>query len=102
MDVTAPTMVNCPGAIPEETVPARPMTHPEIAADLEARIRGGEYPPGSFIPSLSQFRDLYGVSESTAEKVVALLRQAGLIERWPGRGNAVVEPIPPAADPPNG
>lgn len=93
--MTAPTMVNYPGAVPEETSVPRPMTHAEIADDLEARIRAGEYPPGTFIPSYSQVAQLYSVSESTADKVVGKLRDRKLIERWPGRGNAVVHPLPP-------
>jgi GntR family transcriptional regulator len=83
-------MVNFSGAIPEDTTMPRPMTHHEIAQDLQDRIERGEYQPGDMIPSYAQVAKLYSVSESTAGKAIALLRERGYIEKWAGRGNAVV------------
>lgn len=87
--MTAPSMVNFPGAIPEDSTMTKPMTHPEIAQDLQDRIERGEYRPGDLIPSYTRIAELYSVSESTAGKAIALLRERGYLERWPGRGNAV-------------
>lgn len=93
MDVSTRSVVDWQGAIPEEnTVPPRPMTWREIADDLEQRIRSGEYPPGSYIPSYRKIGDLYGVSPATAGKAVARLTDRGLIEEHVGRGNAVRDP----------
>ncbi len=73
----------------EMTVPR--LTYREIADDLAARIRSGEYPPGAPLPSYSKLADLYSVSVSTAQRAVALLHDRGLITGEPGRGVFVKE-----------
>jgi GntR family transcriptional regulator len=72
----------------EETMPRR-LTWREIADDLEARIRAGEFPPGTYIPSYRQVAERYDVSKATAGKAIALLTERGLIEEDRGRGNVV-------------
>lgn len=68
----------------EMTVPR--LTYREIADDLTARIRSGEYPPGAELPSYSKLADLYTVSVSTAQRAVSLLHDRGLIVGERGRG----------------
>ena len=73
----------------EMTVPR--LTYREIADDLAARIRSGEYPPGGPLPSYSKLADLYSVSVSTAQRAVGLLHDRGLIVGEPGVGVFVKE-----------
>jgi GntR family transcriptional regulator len=64
----------------------RPLTYRQIAADVGRRIRAGQYPPGTAIPSYRDLARLYGVSTSTAQRSVRVLRDLGLAMGVPGRG----------------
>ncbi|MET8281211.1 GntR family transcriptional regulator [Micromonospora sp. NPDC005174] len=79
-------------------MPAIPLSYADIAADIAARIRSGEYGPGTKIPSYAQLSDLYSVSVSTAARSVALLRDRGVVVGAPGRGVFVPEPDSDEAD----
>jgi GntR family transcriptional regulator len=68
-----------------------PMTRYEIADDLTARIRAGEYPPGSQLPPYRVLAELYSVSFTTIAAVVALLRDRRVVVGVPGRGVFVPE-----------
>lgn len=63
----------------------------EIADDLEQKILGGVYPPGSKLPSRSALVDEYGVSEPTIDRAMMVLRFKNLIESLPGVGVYVRE-----------
>src|SRR5690242_15945562 len=68
------------------------MTEPpyqRIAAELRARIRTGELKPGDRIPSARQITRDWSVAIATATKVLAALRQDGLVEAVPGIGTVV-------------
>jgi GntR family transcriptional regulator len=65
---------------------ARALTYREIADDLHRRIRIGEYPPGSALPQYPDLAGSYGVSVSTAQRAIMLLRDRGLVTGVPGRG----------------
>lgn len=65
-------------------MPARRQTYADIADDMEERIRTGEYPPGSTLPTYRELAEIYSVSVSTASRAVALLRDRGLTESHPG------------------
>ena len=68
------------------------MTEPpyqRIAAELRARIRAGELKPGDHIPSARQITRDWNVAIATATKVLAVLRQDGLVEAVPGIGTVV-------------
>jgi len=63
-----------------------PMSYREIAEDLAARIKAGEYKPGQILPSYAQLADLYSVSRSTASRVYAITNDRGITVGSPGRG----------------
>ncbi|MDG4796236.1 winged helix-turn-helix domain-containing protein [Micromonospora sp. WMMD1082] len=72
--------------------PARRMTFAQIADDLAARIRSGEYPPHTKLPSNRELADLYSVSMGTMGKVHVVLRERGLTYGIPGAGVFVEGP----------
>lgn len=60
-----------------------------IAADLADRIASGELAPGARIPSTRQLMAEHGVAMATATKVLATLRERGLVEPVRGVGTVV-------------
>ncbi|MGK5683207.1 TetR/AcrR family transcriptional regulator C-terminal domain-containing protein [Actinoplanes sp. URMC 104] len=60
-----------------------------IAAELAARIAAGEPAPGERIMSTRQIMAEYGVAMATATKVIAQLRDEGLVRARPGVGTVV-------------
>ena len=68
-----------------------------LAADLEARIRAGEWAPGARFPSL---RELWqGGGETTVKAAVRVLRERGLVVAVPGSGTFVADPLPDPGTP---
>lgn len=63
-----------------------------IADDIQSKIRSGEYPPGSQLPSTADLATIYKVNRSTIVRAVALLHDRGLIYGEQGRGMFVREP----------
>ncbi|WP_143230482.1 GntR family transcriptional regulator [Actinosynnema sp. ALI-1.44] len=49
-----------------------------IAGEFEARIRSGDLQPGQRLPSIRQIADRWRIA--TATRVLASLREAGLVE----------------------
>lgn len=72
----------------------RRLSYREIANDIEARIRTGEYPPGSELPSYARLADLYSVSRATVTRAYGLLRDRRLVYGEQGRGVFVAETLP--------
>ncbi len=72
-------------------MPALPMSSEEIAEDIAARIKSGEYAPGSQLPSYRQLMDIYSVSYGTIGSVMVRLRMMGLTVTSKGRGVFVPE-----------
>ncbi|MER5885627.1 TetR/AcrR family transcriptional regulator C-terminal domain-containing protein [Streptomyces sp. NPDC001941] len=68
-----------------------------IAAELRRRILGGELPPGARVPSTRAITREWGVAMATATKVIAVLREEGLVRPVPGVGTVVTAD---AAQPP--
>jgi DNA-binding GntR family transcriptional regulator len=60
-----------------------------IAAELRARIEGGELRPGDLVPSEAALTAQYGVSRGTARQALAELQGADLIEAVHGKGRFV-------------
>lgn len=69
-----------------------PMSAEAIADDLTARIRAGEYKPGTQLPTYATLGNLYNVGQTTVAKVMTILRERGVVVGVPGRGVFVPEP----------
>jgi DNA-binding transcriptional regulator YhcF (GntR family) len=65
-----------------------------IAAELKQRIEQGELSPGSRIPSVRGIAAEWGVAIATATKVVAALRDEGVVRAVPRVGTVVATPAP--------
>jgi AcrR family transcriptional regulator len=60
-----------------------------IAAELRGQIERGELRPGQRVPSTREITGRWGVAMATATKVLAALRQDGLVHPVPGVGTVV-------------
>lgn len=78
--------------LPPATAGRRHMSADAIAADLHSMIESGRYQPGAKLPPYRLIAQVYAVSTSTAARVVAMLREAGLVEGAQGRGVYVSDP----------
>ncbi|RSM71470.1 GntR family transcriptional regulator [Kibdelosporangium aridum] len=67
-----------------------------IAAEIKARIARGELKPGDRVPSTRQITQQWGVAMATATKVIAALKDDGVVDTKPGAGT-VVRSAPQAA-----
>jgi AcrR family transcriptional regulator len=63
-----------------------------IAAELRGQIERGELQPGQRVPSTREITGRWGVAMATATKVLAALRQDGLVHPVPGVGTVVSDP----------
>ena len=63
-----------------------------VERDLATRIRSGDLPAGSLVPSEAQIREHYGVSVTTARRALLELTRQGLIYRQAGVGTFVADP----------
>ena len=61
----------------------------QIAAEIRDQIRSGELAVGDRVPSTRQITRRWGVAMATASKVLANLKQEGLILTRPGVGTVV-------------
>jgi GntR family transcriptional regulator len=68
-----------------------------IASRAEARIRSGQWAPGSRLPSERELCDILDVSRATLRQALAELEERGLISRHQGRGTFVARPRVEAA-----
>lgn len=58
---------------------------------IRERIQSGELPPGAMVPSIVSIHQEFGIAKTTARKVLAALRDEGLIVTTPGWGSFVKE-----------
>lgn len=79
------------GSQPGSVTMPRQQRYEQVADDLTAKIRAGEYPAGGQLPSRAQLCEMYGVSASVVEKAMMLLRRDGLTETLAGVGVFVRE-----------
>lgn len=86
-------MVGLAGQPGSVIVPVPPSAR-EIADDLTVRIRSGEYPPGSRLPTLRELGAIYSVSVSTIQRALDRLDERRLIVSSQGRGTFVVDQLP--------
>ena len=71
--------------------------HVRISADLAAKIRSGEWPPGHRIPFEHELTARYGCARATVSKAVEALAAAGLVDRRRRAGSFVAQPHVEAA-----
>lgn len=64
----------------------------KIAADIEARIASGEWPPGTRIPFEHELMAQYGCARMTVSKALSGLVAQGLITRRRKAGSIVAQP----------
>lgn len=89
-------MIYYPCRLGSTYMPAKKATsYHEVATDLRSKIRGGEYPPGSRLPTNRQLAELYGVARQTIDTAKVVLRAEGLIVDRTKAGTFVVDPLPP-------
>ncbi|MEU4313985.1 TetR/AcrR family transcriptional regulator C-terminal domain-containing protein [Nocardia sp. NPDC024068] len=60
-----------------------------IAGEIRDRIRDGRLKPGDRVPSIRQIAGRWGVAIATATRVLATLREEGLVEAKVGAGTVV-------------
>jgi DNA-binding FadR family transcriptional regulator len=58
----------------------------QVAADLRKQIAGGALPVGAQLPSMTQLRELYGVSNTVIRDALNELRHEGLVVGQQGKG----------------
>src|SRR5919204_3795685 len=63
--------------------------HRQIAAQLRARIRRGDWAPGERLPSIPAIAQMYGVAKQTVQRTIDALRIEGLLITKPGSGTYV-------------
>ena len=66
-----------------------PPKYAQVVAEIKRRIEGGQYAPGSLLPSEHQLVGEFGVSRPTVVRALAALRQDGWIETEQGKGSFV-------------
>lgn len=74
------------------SAPGRDARYQVIAGEIRARIVNGELRPGDRVPSIRQIAGRWGVAIATATKVLAALRDEGLVEARVGAGTVVAAP----------
>jgi GntR family transcriptional regulator len=63
----------------------------QIAGIIAARIEDGTYPVGTRVPSVVELSTEFGVAASTAQKVMAHLKETGLVRTEIGLGTFVAD-----------
>jgi GntR family transcriptional regulator len=63
--------------------------HRQIAAQLRAQIRRGDWAPGERLPSIPAIAQMYGVAKQTVQRTIDQLRVEGLLITKPGSGTYV-------------
>ncbi|MGG0836266.1 GntR family transcriptional regulator [Bacillus paralicheniformis] len=69
----------------------QPQLHSQIKQDIVDRIESGYYPPGSLLPTESEFCKLYDVSRTTLRTALNHLLMEGAIYRKQGKGTFVAK-----------
>jgi GntR family transcriptional regulator len=69
-----------------------------VAGELRERIRAGEFPPGSRIPSRAEIIQTYGVGNTSALEALRLLTAEGLGRGQAGKRHVRPQPAAGGAD----
>ena len=65
--------------------PGRP-PYEQVAADVRAQIMAGDLAPGTQLPSTAQLVERFGVSNTTVQKALAVLKGEGYLNSRQGKG----------------
>src|ERR1051325_9097237 len=63
--------------------------HRQIAAQIRAQIRRGDWAPGERLPSIPAIAAQYGVAKQTVQRTIDQLRIEGILITKPGSGTFV-------------
>ncbi len=72
----------------------RPLSAPEIHAELMGGIREGRFQPGQQLPNERQLAELFGSSRQQVRDALLILQEAGLVKRKVGSGTFLAEDMP--------
>ena len=72
----------------------------QVADQLRAAIRGGQFAPGSQLPSYEALMRTYDVSITVIRSAVRELKTEGLVHTHQGKGACVRDPLPPPGERP--
>lgn len=73
----------------------RPQLRYSLACRIIREILHGKYPPGSYLPSLSQMVSQYGITLMTVRRTMELLEDIGITLSFQGKGTQVrLQPAP--------
>ncbi|WP_232493081.1 FadR/GntR family transcriptional regulator [Novosphingobium kaempferiae] len=78
---------------------ARLKLYQRVAQEIEQRISGGEYPPGTRLPPERDLAEAFEVSRPTIREAMLALEIRALVEVRHGSGVYVVEQLPAASPP---
>jgi len=62
-----------------------------VYADLRKMIKGGDYPPGSYLPSETELEQIFDTSRTTIRKAVSILAAEKFVSLQQGRGTKVLD-----------
>ena len=63
--------------------------HRQIAGQLKAQVRRGDWQPGERLPSIPAIAEMFGVAKQTVQRAVDQLRVEGILITKPGSGTYV-------------
>lgn len=66
--------------------------------DISSRIKSGEYPVGARLPDEKILSSDFDISAITVKKALKLLAEQGMVERIPGKGTFVRQPVAAAPE----
>ena len=67
----------------------RPQLRYTLASHIIRGVMNGQYPVGSYLPSLQQMANSYGVGLNTVRRTLGLLESMGLTKSYQGKGTLV-------------
>jgi DNA-binding GntR family transcriptional regulator len=65
----------------------------QVAGDIAARIRSGEWPHDARLPSRDELAAEYGVAERTVRRAMQVLEAEGMVAVVPAKGVYVTWPV---------
>lgn len=67
----------------------RPQIRYTLVSDIIREISRGRYPQGSYLPSLPQMAQLYGVGQNTIRRTLSILEGLGITKSFQGKGTLI-------------